>query len=279
MKREKRYVPQQEEIIPGNLKRKIRHAVTIGVLATAMFTAEGISPERDSDTETPDAQTQKQPDEFIPIHRKVTGLEKHLTQQEVQEFCANQLHVLKELIENHEYPIPEIKERYVKLLEDIRKRYQKAVSIQVTVNYNPIGKEVIAASTVTKEDGPKLGIFTPALKDIWERYSRESDDPNWKEKFENLTIVSVLHELDHLSSGYVITPTNQDTSLEGRVLREKHAWALTCQNTMEILIKNGKRLDPSHQLRYDAWIKAGRDVNSPVWEEFIRRIHRPLYDK
>lgn len=263
--KEQKEAPQEEE---GFVERGFKKALLIGTLAAAALAEEGCAPARnDSDSNAPS----------VPEHRESAVPERNMTPDEVKQFWGNQLHVIKELTESQQYPIPEIREYYLKAQQDILNRYGKEVYMQVTVNYAPISRDVIGGSSALG-DGPKLGIFTPALRDIWEN-SKNSTDPKWKEKFDNLSLVALMHELDHLASGYVLTPTNADTSLEGRVLREKKAWALTCENTMEPLVRNGKQLEHSDQIRYDAWIKAGRDVNSPLWEEFIRRLHDALLPK
>ncbi|MDO8594236.1 MAG: hypothetical protein Q7R93_01840 [bacterium] len=250
---------------PSTIERGFKRALLIGTLAAAALTEEGCAPaDKNADKTAPN----------VPEQRQSAVPEKRMSPDEVKQFWASELRVLRGLVESQEYSVPEVRARYLKLHQDILERYGKEVYIQLTINYSPVSRDAIGGSRVL-ENGPQLGIFTPALKNAREDL-KASGDPKWEEAFETLSVSTIIHELDHLASGYVMTPTNTDTSLDARVLREKNAWALTCEHTLEPMVKAGKHLAYSDQIRYDAWVKAGRDVNSPLWEAHVRGVHATL---
>ncbi len=194
-----------------------------------------------------------------------------MSKEEFKDFWENKVPELKDLILNNHCSYPEISARYLDLRRQIIKRYSKPTDVEICINYNPLGKNIIAGSIV-KDKGPKFGVFIPALRDVY-NFRQQEQKEGWEEGFHNLALVSVLHELDHLASGYIITPEKHDTSFDAKMDREKHAWALTCEYTIEPMIKRGAKIDDSDMQRYNAWVEAGRNVDSPLWDEAIRGIH------
>lgn len=245
-----------------DISERVRQLIAVGVLTTAPFLSgcgkeddPGVVKDKSSVTE-------------------VTPQIQELSQAEFYEIWNNKLQDLRSLLESHQSRYPEIAERYNNLLAQVKIRYGKDVAITIATNYNPRNRNIIAGSEVTAE-GPEFGIFVPALGGIYKEKESEHRE-GWQEEFQNLTIISAMHELDHLASGYVLSPQDQDTSFDGRINREKHAWAETCEFTIEPLVKSGARIEFSDMLRYRAWVASGRDVNSKAWDASIRDIHKSI---
>ncbi len=198
-----------------------------------------------------------------------------MTPEQVQNFWLSHLVDEYNLIQTGEYPTHGVQRLYTRASEQIREKYGTDPQVTVYASYNPLSRLVIAGTSVNRENVPSIGFSTPTIVDIYNQLVLDGD-PYAHEKIQNTVLIAIMHERDHLSSGYVLSPDNTDTGFEARIYREKHTWAITCQNTIEILVRNNEPIEESDMLRYRAWIQAGRNVDSPIWDEAIRNIHNPI---
>ncbi len=249
--------------LDGNIPERLKRMITIGIASVAPFIS-GCDNKKDHTSENPHPSNTPAAEVHLEEISKV----------EFTEFWEKHLTEIRMLLEKGQCKYPEINERYNKLVQETKERYGKELGIIIAINYNPLSKDVMAGSIV-EESGPKLGFFVPALRDIYER-KKKDPYPGWEEEFQNMTLVAGLHELDHLASGYVMNPKDQDASFEGRIRREKQAWARTCEYTIDPMIKKGVKIEESDMLRYEAWIKSGRNVDSPIWDKAMRDIHQMI---
>jgi hypothetical protein len=195
----------------------------------------------------------------------------------VHQLLATHFQTLKSLMNEDRHRLPAITARYRLLKELIEKRYDKSVNILIAGSYcrQHDGSVYASACIEAFSEKPKAVLYLPALMDRYQDLEN-TGDKHWKEQFETLTVISLLHELDHLASGNVTSlDGDTDTSPEGRVRREKNTWALTCEFAIWHLVENGMHLDGGIATMYLGWLESGCDASSARWEAFVRKAYEP----
>ncbi len=191
--------------------------------------------------------------------------------EELKQFWENHAYPIMSSLINHTYHIPEINDRYLKENILINKRYG-TLKVHMSQTYITNSHEIMAASQI-KSNTAIMILVIPKMLIVY-RGLESSRDPVWRERFENVFVISVMHELDHLT--YEKIPAkNEKIPLDKLVELEKQAWALTCEYTLAPLVeKYNSPLESSDQIYYTNWIYTGRSVDSPAWEKFIRDAYK-----
>lgn len=197
-----------------------------------------------------------------------------LSVNSVHQLLATHFQPLKSLMNEDRYRLPAITARYKLLKELIQRRYGKSVSIFVVGSHKRNMPSVYGSACIDKTKNPTVCLYLPALMDQYQD-SEKAGGKHWKERFETLTVISLLHELDHLASGNITSlDGDTDTSLDGRTRREKNTWALTCEFAIWHLVENGIHLDPTIASMYLGWLKSRCDSSSAEWEAFVRKAYQ-----
>ena len=171
------------------------------------------------------------------------------------------------------YPLKKIQDRYNLQTQALGKKYPKGLAIHLVTTYNPEGPDILAGCWITN-DQPQIDIVIPKLLDIYYE-KRAEGDGQWSQRMQNVLIVSILHEQDHLAFGSVIGSREHPSSLDELVDSESKAWALTCEQTLRPMIEEYQvPLTQSDHFYYDHWIQSGRMETSPAWRKFIRDLYQ-----
>ena len=203
--------------------------------------------------------------------------DKQLSIDEIHSALNTHLSPLRDLLEKDKCEFPEIEARIKSLKVQIASRYKQPLHMIIAPNYSSMDERVVALARV-EATGPVIILFIPTILDIYDDL-KASHNSHWEEEFKSLLLISPLHELDHLASGYVQTPTDTDKSIQAKTFREKNTWALTCEYSIRPLITKGLHINESHSARYKEWVKANRNVNSPNWDKFIHSQYESLDNK
>jgi hypothetical protein len=170
------------------------------------------------------------------------------------------------------YRIAEIQQRYNDSISRVDRKYGR-IGFNMSTTYIQASKNIFAGCDMMSDGTPSLILVMPAIADAYKRLA-QSGDTRWSERFENLVIVAVLHELDHIAYEDVLKNHSQTIDFEELIDHERRAWARTCEYTMgPLLEKYGLAMSPSDMVYYTKWVDAGRDVDSPLWVGFIRSAY------
>ena len=190
---------------------------------------------------------------------------------ELQAFWNEHCKSIEEFIMAGSFRIPEIAQRRQTLSNLIALRYGSNLRVHLVSNYHRWGPRVGAACG---EDAgvPSLDIIVPHAFDAFVRF-RMTGLRDWQERLEMRLVIEVIHELDHLAYGYLISSASLDAIADN----ERRAWAQTCEHTLSILVERYHApIDEGDRLFYLLWVESGRDVNSPRWIQGVREAHADL---
>jgi hypothetical protein len=191
---------------------------------------------------------------------------------ELQAFFQSEVWpVLSELIAG-KLPYPEINERYKSGIAIVEKEYGKALSCKLGVDYHPSDKgiEGSAGDRYDKDTGI-IYIIVPAVKDKFEAM-QASQQPKWREAFRSHVIVLFMHELEHLR---FTLRMHRDEHID--MTEESRAWDETCKYVLEPLVaKYGQAVSPNDGVTLDCWLRAGRNINNPIWKREIELRYKDV---
>lgn len=184
------------------------------------------------------------------------------------EIAKNCVEPLTEQLKRGCYRIPRIQQLFANQVLAITRRYPgKRIQISCYAREEPITKKGWAhvAWCQVKEDLLEITFSLPALLSFLVALG---NNPRRNELFEFCIIISYMHELDHLALG--LTGGNEEKLLEEEIL----TWAKTCEGTLRILAEDCPEALPTGEAKkYMAWVKSGRNPQSPIWTDFIRAIY------
>lgn len=190
-----------------------------------------------------------------------------LSNAEKLQFYEEHLKALAEMLHKGELAYPLLRSRYEELWNKVLSLYQKPITIEAMLNHHPDdSKELLGGAWITPAGNPCVSIFVPRAVEVLTKY-RNSGRSTWKAEFTNDVIIVYLHEVDHHALGHPLT--------KGRginIRSEKEAWAETCRHVIVPMAETYHLpLSPDAQELYESWIRAGKNEESPVWFEAIRK--------
>lgn len=173
---------------------------------------------------------------------------------------------------SRKYSIPEISNRITELQALLLERFG-TLHVNIYTGYVVQDERILATCSITN-GLPIMAIVIPAAMDLFKKMHAERPGEQ-RELFNLMLGVTMIHEMEHAAYGYIGTNTALPLTLSERVNFEKRTWALTCEQSLSPLVeKHHKVLPPGLIEFYEHWVKAGRNVESPLWAEFIRDVHR-----
>lgn len=180
-------------------------------------------------------------------------------------------HFVNKLIE-HTYAIPEINERFEKLVKEVNRRYGRLTIARITT-YFPESHSILGGAGLSKDGSAELSLIMPAIMDAYYRM-QASGHTHLEKLFEHMVIIGIMHELDHIAHEKILGTRSNPPPLSVLLDKETKAWALTCEYTIRPLVeRHGVPLTPSDFNYYNTWLRADRNVESSVWKEFIRNTY------
>lgn len=172
------------------------------------------------------------------------------------------------------YSIPEISHRVTELQKLIKDRFGQ-LNVNVYTGYSVQGHRVLA-SCIMSNGLPFMVIPIPAALDLFKSMDAEHV-PGQREIFNLIMAIVMIHEMEHAAYGYMKTDSTIPSTRTERDEYEKRTWALTCEKSLTPLVdKYHRTLPPQFAPFYEHWVKAGRNVESSLWGEFIREVHKEI---
>lgn len=122
---------------------------------------------------------------------------------------------------------------------------------------------------------PFLIIFVQQLRVLFNELAiRRWHD--FRQCFENIAIVGLMHEIYHIRLDQLI----KDGGFPENRNAEVAAWALTCEGTIKPLVElYRKELIDSDYQTYSMWVRCGRNVKNPQWENFIADLYSDIEER
>lgn len=189
--------------------------------------------------------------------------------------------LMQDQIVGGKYGIAEINQRIAELTVLIKERYHSSISVNMMERYlTPVsvGNYALCSSQVSKNGVPEIYISVPALMAATAQV-RFSGGPDWPKQMELALIIGYIHELDHLALGFKYAD-KESTTADELVEEEIVAWAQTCEKTIRVLVENYHfKLSVNDDFYYQQWLLAGRNQQSPAWQQFFWRSYAPFYQK
>lgn len=203
-----------------------------------------------------------------PQVKLATKTPKKYTPEEVHIFWKSHLEKVYEALGTRRYKLEEINSLNRKLVLLIEERYGKKLQFSICENLNLNGELILAGSQV-KNGIPMAEIVVPAFMGVREEIFSNFPPVIAEQMFEEVCVVSLMHELDHLAYGFVVTDPVQKADFH----LEAMAWAKTSENTIRIFMEKSLPVSPAEKLIYANWVRCGRDANSPGWHKFIAEAY------
>lgn len=193
---------------------------------------------------------------FLAVLSTLNAQPASYTDAQVKQFVNNELVPIVKMVMEATTPYPEINNRFKGQTELISKRFpgKPTNNVALQMVYTHVSKWVAGSSRLNEKGNPEIRLYVPAIMD------------NWAGNRSRIIYI-IMHERDHLTE---LIPNRKDgISLD----IETHIHALTTQYVVVPLKEKYEiTLSRDEQRHYDAWIKAGRKENSPIWRESIRLL-------
>lgn len=186
-------------------------------------------------------------------------------------FYDRHLYAVIQMLHDSRLPFPLLREEQDRIGASILQRYKKRYVVGISSEYHPSEKvrgSILGAAGAlgTKTGSPTVFLHVPAAKDFFETLQRENLVLA-QERFKNTVTIIYLHEMQHLGSG-LIDEVDQKINLAF----ETKVWARTCADIIVPMIEvYHLEVGPVGKAWYDAWLRAGRDENNPLWLEEVRK--------
>lgn len=194
------------------------------------------------------------------------------TESECYAFFTNHLKpIIVDTFLAGNYLIPEISSRCLELQEMIKNRFGR-LSVNIYTGYPVQGNRVLAICLITN-GLPLIAIPIPAAIDLYRNMNAERTIEK-RDMFNLIMGIVVIHEMEHAAYGYINTNSAVPSTRAERDEYEKRTWALTCEKSLTPLVEKYRKALPSQFAPfYEYWAKVGRNVEHPLWGEFIREVH------
>lgn len=184
-------------------------------------------------------------------------------------------HVVEDQFDRGGHPLREVNERVNTLRGRVAQKFGKVLHLQFMHVYAEPGPRVYEMSLI-QDNLPFLYVVVPAHRNRYLHYaSMQTADAT--ARFENALTVGIVHELDHLAldatNPLPVTYSEKEKFIWGEIM----AWAETCEHTIRVFVEKGMPVSEDERYIYDAWVRAGRSVESPEWMKFIRDSHQEAW--
>ena len=207
-----------------------------------------------------------------PISKSVRSLTelKSFWDAELQPIIGDKIVVAKS-------PYPEINARFDQINSMIVKESGKALSIDMSTNYNWADVRVEASSGIVESNTTRvIELYMPAIADTFDLL-KNSGKEKWHEAFVSHVYVLFMHEMEHQTAMH-----ERPTAIDIR--EESRAWIDTCRYTIAPLAETYHlALLNGDGNFYQAWKLANGNPTNTHWlsainsrySEFDRRTNAP----
>jgi hypothetical protein len=170
------------------------------------------------------------------------------------------------------YRLSLINDRFQNNNRLISARYKRILNVTMSILacQDQFGGEGSLPQGCRIVDGePQVVLFVPTLIEVMAHLKRKHPG-SYREVFETALVVGTIHETDHLAMGLA-----EEGDALSTLNDEQRVWAETCEHTIRPLVEiYHEPICASDMMYYQAWVKAGRNVESSEWRTFIRKLYR-----
>ena len=170
--------------------------------------------------------------------------------------------------------MPEIQSTFNLLTGRVKDIYGRSLQIdvweEVDLNSKIGGNRRISCGASYKDGVPSVKFFlTPLRQTFLEMRAHKPN--NFLQIFEAHTIISLLHEITHLSHGPVMM---NPVSPAEFICVETIVWAKTCEDVIRLFAElYGYELWFTDLAYYQAWQNCGKNPDSQQWRNYIAGIY------
>lgn len=197
---------------------------------------------------------------------------KQYSSEEYRTFWDRELApIIPNQIVTNAIPYPEINEEFIRKCQKITNRFGR-LGFNLCTKYHVVSTR-IEGSAITTNGVAYVNLYMPAILNGYERL-RQGNYKKWHEAFKSHVLVLYMHELDHLEDDRVGKFSHIDA------LHEASIFAKTAEHVLVPLVeKYHVPLIAGDGKIYEAWIRSGRNADSPEWIRFMQKMHGEIDGK